>query len=596
MTLYEIREQLLAGKSIYDMPLRVTFYARVSTEKEEQINSLNNQIDYFRNFIRSNPNWTYVEGYVDSITGTSALKRDNFLKMVDNAKGYMFDLILTKEVSRFARDTLDSIGYTRKLLKYDVGIYFTSDNINTLEPDSELRLTIMSSIAQEEVRKISERTKFGFRRAVEKGRVLGTDNIWGYKKAKGKLVIDKEQAPMIQNIYEFYANDKKLGLLNLSAKLAKMGYLNSNGNPMQAATLKRIIENPKYKGYYTGGISTVVDYRSKKRHFNAKDDWTVYQDNESVPPIVSEELWERANKKLQERSKNSKGNPIYQNRYALSGKIYCQHHNIGYVRKVRKYKYRNDVIHWICQDFNKRGKKTCNSAMFLEKDLYQILFRVFQSYNKYKDSVCNELLEQYKKTLDSNANLDKIACIKNSIQKLEDKKAKLVDLALENVITTAELKEKTDKLNTEMNKLKSELEILIKATTERKNNTDYLSLLKVSVLENIDITLANIEQYIEKFVSKIIALDNDKSEIQIILNFNEIVKVTFEEHDVIINNNDNLIRLNAINYGGCNKNVKSIHLFNSQVLGRNKYVDRKLLDRQEILKFDKILYSIYFAI
>ena len=559
MTLYEIRQQLSSGKSIYDLHLRVTFYARVSTDKDEQINSLNNQVDYFENLIKNNPNWTYVNGYVDEgITGTSALKREDFMKMVDNAKNDAFDLILTKEVSRFARDTLDSIGYTRELLKYDVGIYFMSDNINTLEPDSELRLTIMSSIAQEEVRKISERTKFGFRRAVEKGRVLGTDNIWGYKKSNGRLIIDEEQAPMIQNIFEIYASDKKIGLRNLSAKLADMGYLNSNDNPLQAATLKNIIENPKYKGYFTGGLSTVVDYRSKKRHFNDRNGWTVYQDYESVPPIVSEELWERANQKLRERSKNSKGNPIYQNRYALSGKLYCERHNIGYVRKIKRYKHKGEIIRWICRDFNKTGRKTCNSAMFLEKDLYQILFEVFKSYNKYKDEIANELLSQYKELLEKDISLDKISVLKDNITKLEDKKKKLVDLALDNIITKSELKEKNDKLTDDMEKINTELKLLEKAKEERKNNTDYLNLIKVSILDDIDISKNNIEQYIEKFVSRIIALDNEKSELKIILNFNEIIKITLDGKEVYINN-DKLIHLCSDNGHGSNRNVRNGH-------------------------------------
>ncbi len=148
------------------------------------------------------------------------------MRMIDDGKSKKFDLIVTKEVSRFSRDTIDSLFYTRKLLEYDVCVYFLSDNIITASNDGELRLTIMSSMAQDEVRKISERTKFGFKRAIDKGTVLGTDNIWGYKKDKGRLVIDEEEAKLVKLIFERYANDSKIGLKKLSTILQQEGYYN----------------------------------------------------------------------------------------------------------------------------------------------------------------------------------------------------------------------------------------------------------------------------------------------------------------------------------------------------------------------------------
>ena len=185
MTIYQIKQELLAGKTIFDLPLKVTYYARVSTEKEEQMNSLENQVSFFEEYIRKNQNWIFISGYVDEgISGITSLKRENFMKMIEDSKQKKFDLIIAKEVSRFSRDTIDSLFYTRKLLEYDVCIYFLSDNIITASNDGELRLTIMSSMAQDEVRKISERTKFGFKRAIDKGTVLGTNNIWGYKKSR----------------------------------------------------------------------------------------------------------------------------------------------------------------------------------------------------------------------------------------------------------------------------------------------------------------------------------------------------------------------------------------------------------------------------
>ena len=133
MDLYEIRNALAQGKSIFDLALRVTYYARVSTDKDEQIHSLKAQIDYYTDFIKANPNWTFVPGYIDEgISGTSVAKRESFMQMMDDAQLRKFDFIITKEISRFSRNTVDSIQYTQKLLSYGIGVFFQSDNINTL--------------------------------------------------------------------------------------------------------------------------------------------------------------------------------------------------------------------------------------------------------------------------------------------------------------------------------------------------------------------------------------------------------------------------------------------------------------------------------
>jgi len=140
-----VQQQLNAGKSIYDLPLRVAYYARVSTERDQQLNSLENQVSYYENFIRNNANWHFAGGYVDEgISGTSTLKRENFLRMIKDAEAGSFDLIVTKEISGFARDTLDSIQYTRRLLTAGVGVFFQSDNINTLNTDAEARIFMVT--------------------------------------------------------------------------------------------------------------------------------------------------------------------------------------------------------------------------------------------------------------------------------------------------------------------------------------------------------------------------------------------------------------------------------------------------------------------
>jgi len=205
MDIHSIRQDL-KRRSIYDLPLRVTFYARVSSESDEQLNSLGNQISYYENLIRKNLEWTFVPGYIDEgLSAATTKKRENFHRMVEDGKAGLFDLIITKEITRFARNTLDSIQYTRELLNAGVGVFFQNDNINTFDEDSELRLTIMSGIAQDELRKLSSRVKFGHQQAIKNNVVLGNNRIFGYRKDRGRLIIDEEEAPMVQELFQLYA-------------------------------------------------------------------------------------------------------------------------------------------------------------------------------------------------------------------------------------------------------------------------------------------------------------------------------------------------------------------------------------------------------
>ena len=225
MDILDIRT-MLRTRSIYDIPLRVTFYARVSTDSDEQLNSLDNQISYYENFIKKNSAWTFVPGYIDEgLSGISTKKRKRFNGMIADAKEGKFDLIITKEISRFARNTLDSLQYTRQLLGWGVGVFFQDDNINTLDEDAELRLTIMSSIAQDELRKLSSRIKFGHQQAIKSNVVLGNSRIFGYRKEDKRLVIDESQAPMVRDLFRLYATGE-YSMKQLEVLFYEQGYRN----------------------------------------------------------------------------------------------------------------------------------------------------------------------------------------------------------------------------------------------------------------------------------------------------------------------------------------------------------------------------------
>ena len=375
MDIHSVRQQLRM-KSIYDIPLRVTYYARVSSESDEQLNSLGNQISYYEDFIRKNAAWTFVPGYIDEgLSGISTKRRENFNRMVDDAEVGKFDLVITKEISRFARNTLDSIQYTRQLLNAGVGVFFQNDNINTFDEDSELRLSIMSSIAQDELRKLSSRVKFGHQQAIKQNVVLGNSRIFGYIKKDGRLVIDEDQAVMVRQLFELYATDE-YSMKQLETLFWEKGYRNHNGKRIAHSTMSGMISNPKYKGYYVGNKVKVVDMFTKKQKFLPPEEWVMFKDEtgEIVPAIVSEELWEQANAVLRRRSEDVKNRQgVCNHANLLTGKLFCTHCGTPYYRRDSVDRQGNKNSKWVCSGKINNGKDSCDSIPIYEKELIPLL-------------------------------------------------------------------------------------------------------------------------------------------------------------------------------------------------------------------------------
>lgn len=460
MDLYKIRNELAQGRSIYDLDLRVTYYARVSSESDEQLHSLCAQKDYFADFISSKTNWQYVKGYVDEgISGTSVKKRESFLRMIKDAHLHRFDFIITKEVSRFARNTLDSIKYTQELLSYGVGVLFQSDNINTLMSDSELRLTIMASVAQDEVRKTSERVKFGFKRAIEKGVVLGSNRIWGYEKDNGSLIIVEEEAKIVRKIFKMYALDN-MGMRSIANQLTVEGYRNTNNKPFGFSTISGILSNPKYKGYYCGNKTHKVDYKLDTVKYLNESEWVMYQDEENVPPIVSEELWGRAEQLRQRRSKKY-GKPSANNRYPYSGKIICLEHQVPFYRAVYKYKSGDKEV-WQCKKYGEKGKKGCSAPVLYTSELDSIMNEVGNCIITNRPSIIRDMMDMYQ-SISGNSNRKKERVyLKEQIDSIQMRKDKILDLCIAKNITDEEFRERNQQFSQQINEYKKKIEQLSK--------------------------------------------------------------------------------------------------------------------------------------
>ena len=497
MDLYTVRNNIMKGVPLQELNLRVCFYARVSTDKDEQLHSLQSQISFFNDYISKVPNWEFIGSYIDEgISGTQVKKREEFLRMTRDAKRHKFDLILTKEISRFSRSTLDSIKYTQELLSNGVGVYFLNDNINTILPDSELRLTIMSSIAQDEVRKLSERVSFGMKRSIDNGVVLGCSNIYGYVKDKGKLVIDEEQAEMIKIIFDRYANTTD-GLSKISRYLFSLGYKSRNGKRIDTTILTRIIENPKYKGYYCGHNSKVLDYRTKQKKRLNESDWIIYKDYENVPPIVSEELWERANVKLKERqdsfTNRTINKAVFQNRYTYSGKIYCGCHNLTYHRSSAGKRKNNPV--WECQVYRKESLKGCSNPRVFELELDEVFKDMFNKLFKRKNNIFDETLSECKNYLETNNSELDIKNLESKILVLNNKKDKLLELVMEEYLSKEDYKRQVNILNEELNTYQEKIDEL----KNNKKNKNYIENKINEIKSSLEKCLEDNECYSDVF-------------------------------------------------------------------------------------------------
>lgn len=578
MDLYNMRKEISSGKSIYDLPLKVTYYARVSSEKDEQLNSLSNQVFYFENHIKEVSNWTYVEGYVDEgISGTSVNKRDSFKRMIADSKKGKFDLILTKEVTRFARNTLDSISYTQKLLDNDVGVYFQSDNINTIMPDAELRLTIMASVAQDEVRKLSERVKFGFSRSIEKKRVLGNNNIFGYRKDNTKLVIHEEEAKMIRELFELYS-EGQMGFYKISEYFKQKGYKGKNGTPISSQTLRRIIRNPKYKGYYRTGTVKVVDYKLHKAQKMPKEEWKVFECKENIPAIVSEELWEKCNNILEKKSASClnrvENKDVFKSRYAFSGLIYCKEHEgeehmPGYNRISGS--KRSNKPAWACSKYITYGLKECESPIIEETELIKILKVVLNKFLSNKEEIIEDLLNKYKKYNFTKDFETEIANIESNTNVIQAKKDKLLELTIKNLLSDEEFYKRNEGLNQAIQREQEKIKELKEEKENLSSIEDNMKQIKGALEKEIKID-ENIEDLIKLLVDKIYVskVNEDRKHIKLEIYFKIGEPITLEgslrkkeKQEYIINdekyllcdsdNNEHSTKEN--NYQSCNNDI-----------------------------------------
>ena len=361
---------------------RVCAYCRVSTELEEQESSFTSQVNFYTQYISSRVDWTLLDIYADEgISGTSTKKRKEFLRMIDDCMAGKIDMIVTKSVSRFARNTEDCLHHVRKLKEKGISVFFETENIDTLGSTGELLLTILSGLAQDSSRNQSDVTKWGILRQFESGRVLvNTKRFLGYDKNKDKeLIINEQEAELVRRVFREYLEGKSY---NAIAKgLMKDEIKTVTGNiKWWDSTISGMLENEKYYGDALLQKTITVDFLIHKRKAN-KGQALQYMVNENHPPIISKEIFEKVQDE-KERRALLKGNLVgdrhkYSNKYPFSGKVFCG--NCGNIFKRRQWNSTNTSKKavWQCKTYIMDGKDACDAKAVDEIVLMNAFVRMF---------------------------------------------------------------------------------------------------------------------------------------------------------------------------------------------------------------------------
>jgi len=413
--------------------LRVCAYCRVSTTSEEQKDSFNSQVEYYKDYIASNPAWINAGIYADEgITGTTAEKRPDFQRMIADCMAGKIDIILAKSISRFARNTVDALNYIRALKEKSISIRFEEEHIDTLTAEGELLITILSSVAQQEVQNTSEHVKKGLAMKMTAGQLVGFAGCLGYDvdQKTGSLVINKDEAEIVRYIFKRYIEG--VGTTVLTRELVEHGWKTKYGSKVwQDSTILGILKNEKYKGDLLQGKTFTVDPISKKRLVNngESDQFYIADHHE---PIVSKEDWENANAILKKRSYVRKLNPDgtrtrFSRQYVFSSICECGFCGRQLSRRSWHGGINYNKVIWQCMSYTKKGKHQCPHCKAIPEDALKGAF--VDAYNHLvsddgaflndfiaktgdylkKSGLNLETAQNNKKTIENQNKIDKLA-------------------------------------------------------------------------------------------------------------------------------------------------------------------------------------------
>ncbi len=457
----------------------------------------------------------------EGISGTNTKKRKEFNRMIACAKNGDFDLIVTKEISRFARNTLDSIFYTRDLKKHGVGVIFMNDNINTLDGDAELRLAIMSSIAQEESRKTSERVKWGQKRQMEQGVVFGRSML-GYDVKDGKMYINEDGAKVVRLIFHKFVNEGK-GTHVIARELREEGIKPMRVKEWQNTVILRVIRNEKYCGDLVQKKTYTPDFLSHEKKVNlGQEEFVIIKDHHE--PIISRELFDKANRILDEKSLSQEGKAKHSNRYPFSGKIKCGCCGSSYVARYKTRKNGSRYKAWRCLEAARHGSPHvdkagnqvgCSGLSIRNEDATHIMYLVTSSLKYNKEKITNNLLAIIKSIIAMDTTGTDSEKLKSQIKAIEQKRTNLIELYTSGDITRDEFSAARAKCENEI----AELQSVIDSIDKQREMIEKQQELVAEITEAMN-ELINGVEYEDDFYKEILdkMVVNDKDHIDVYLN------------------------------------------------------------------------------
>ncbi len=449
------------------MLLRVAAYCRVSTDREDQANSLSSQKRYFAEYIKQHEDWILADIYPDEgISGTTTRHREQFNRMIRDAEAGKIDLILTKEVSRFARNTVDTLEYTRRLKRLGVGVIFTNDNIDTRDNDGELRLTIMASIAQEESRKTSERVKWGQKRRMEAGVVFGSNCIYGFDLTNGQLTVKEDEAQIIRHIYHKFLNEGK-GTHVIARELYEEGV-----PPPKSATgkwscvmIRRILRNEKYVGDVLQKKFVTVDYLTHKKVENRGQEEQILLQNHHEA-ILDRPTWEAVQAELARRAEKRSDKSKYSRRYWCSGKIRCGACGSRFVPKITHRRNGDTYKIWECHSRAHYGNRKqnsqgdyvgCSMRILNDKTLTTCVQFVLQQLDLDYDTLAQELASDIQNVLTNTPQGKDRGRLQTRQADLERRKERVMDSYFGGDISKEEMLQMKAKYDEELEKINVQL-------------------------------------------------------------------------------------------------------------------------------------------
>lgn len=506
---------------------KIVFYGRVSTEHEAQLAALENQMQWYDDQAKYHPNWTVLDKYIDEgITGTQAKKRPAFMQMIEDAKQGEFDLIVTREVCRFARNTVDTLVVTRELKNYGVEVYFVEDNIWTMDGDGELRLTIMATLAQEESRKISERVRAGQKISRDNGVLYGSGNIIGYDRVNGTYVINEDQAETVRIIFDLYLEG--LGETKICKELCKRQRKDGHGNvSWSVSKISRILRNATYMGYKCYLKSYSNNYLEQKRIKNLDDSTYLYIKGD-FEPIISEEIFRRCEEIRKSRTTKmivNKGERTYGKK--ASQDVWLRKLRCACGSTFRKNKWRTNqrgdtVFGYQCYNQVNNGSKSfreknglnvdgyCDVRMIGDWKLDLMAKKIFETiWTDRKESV----IQAYKllnECFQSNTQNNKaaISALQGKIARTTARLDNLISMRADGEISKEQFKSMQQKATEELEALNAELKRITAETKEGESSLD-MAAIQSALDEILDFSKPTInEKLIDKFVSRITPIDN----------------------------------------------------------------------------------------